>query len=102
MTDFKESQGQEPVAFLVTGYEGRSTRKAFITKEADAVQQHKNWLPRYDSVEITKLYASPVEQMKVVMPNRMTDGAAAYAYARYSAGWNACLDEFARLNGGKP
>ena len=50
----------------------------------------------------TKLYASPVAQQKVVMPNRMTDGAADYAYARYSAGWNACLDELARLNGGKP
>ena len=43
-----------------------------------------------------------LKQMKVVMPNRMTDGAADYAYARYSAGWNACLDEVARLNGGKP
>lgn len=39
------------------------------------------------------------QRQSVVMPNRMTDGAADYAYARYSAGWNACLDEFARLNG---
>ena len=47
--------------------------------------------------ELAKLYASPATKA-VVMPNRMTDGAADYAYARYSAGWNACLDEFARLN----
>ena len=46
--------------------------------------------------ELDALKSAPV-----VMPNRMTDGAADYAYARYSAGWNACLDEFARLNGGK-
>ena len=45
--------------------------------------------------ELDALKSSPV-----VMPNRMTDGAADYAYARYSAGWNACLDEFARLNRG--
>ncbi len=47
--------------------------------------------------ELDALKSAPV-----VMPNRMTDGAADYAYARYSAGWNACLDEFAHLNGGKP
>ncbi len=47
--------------------------------------------------ELDALKSAPV-----VMPNRMTDWAADYAYARYSAGWNACLDEVERLNRSKP
>ena len=45
-----------------------------------------------------KLYASPVAQQKMLVPERR--GIA--PVHPYSMGWNACLDEFARLNGGKP
>lgn len=63
-----------------------------------AQQQVPGW--KLVPVEPTpEMVSAAYQRQSVVMPNRMTDGAADYAYARYSAGWNACLDEFARLNG---
>ena len=46
-----------------------------------------------------KLYASPVAQQKVVMPERKKLSELMMATYHESRGWNACLDEFARLNG---
>mgnify|MGYP003504637625 CR=1 FL=1 len=87
----KLREGQEPVAWLVShplhGWKVYDRSPTLVDCD--------------DALTVQPLYASPVTKA-VVMPNRMTDGAADYAYARYSAGWNACLDELARLNGGKP
>lgn len=49
-----------------------------------------------------KLYASPVAQQKVVMPERRNMFGITSHVDVETYGWNSCLDEFERLNGGKP
>ena len=48
-----------------------------------------------------KLYVSPVAQQTVVMPERKKLPELMMATYHEYRGWNACLDEFERLNGGK-
>ena len=117
MTDIKEARGLEVVAWQ------DAENPLYTTGEKR--QMHGWATDGYPIVELVRLSdaTAVIDQLKaenevltlrvmagerqeldalksapVVMPNRMTDGAADYAYARYSAGWNAGLDEFERLN----
>ena len=88
-------KAQEPVAFDV--YDDDSDQLAH-TVRADDAKRVAHYRASPGAWRLIPLYAAPVSEAKaqgVVMPERAN---ASHGSHDHQSGWNACLDEVARLN----
>lgn len=73
-------------------------------EKANEQSEHfeRQWYLRGDEIEALNAKLGEQQSAGVVMPERKDDqGAPTVNLHIFREGWNACLDEFARLNGSK-